>query len=122
MPAGDDVDLQIDEHLGQLAGSQCWTVIGDHRSDVHIGFGSKVRRNKPLSNDALSDEERQLAGTGHLDQVFLAPTVITVTSGRAYSPLLALIPHARSDPRDHSRPFAQAVAACLLTRVCLAAR
>ena len=51
--------MQVEEHLGQLAGAQCWTVIGDQHPDVHIGFGGRVRRKKPLSNDTLTDEERE---------------------------------------------------------------
>lgn len=50
---------RIEEHLNNLVGSLCWTVVGDDHPEVHIGFGGKIRRDRPLSNTKLSDEQRQ---------------------------------------------------------------
>jgi hypothetical protein len=52
------IEPRIEAHLGQLVGARCWSVIGDEHADVHLGFGEKVSRDKPLANSALTKEEQ----------------------------------------------------------------
>ena len=48
------------EILNKLVGIECWSVIAGKGtgSHVHVGFGAKIPREKPLRNTLLSEDER----------------------------------------------------------------
>ena len=54
-----DVELIVE----RLRGLRCWTVVAgfDTGSVISLGFGRKIKRAKPLSNVALTEDERVYA-------------------------------------------------------------
>lgn len=52
--------MTIDKCIEVLPGLNCWSVVAGPGtgSVVHLGFGEKILRTKPLKNTKLSDEQR----------------------------------------------------------------